>query len=81
MPETKLFAQDQNPVTASVVLYTKPGSDLLTNRKKIEGVQKLVLKAVEGLTPDNITISDSSGQIINDFEGMAELDKKIVEKI
>lgn len=78
MPETKLFAQDQNPVTASVVLYTKPGSDLLTNRKKIEGVQKLVLKAVEGLTPENITISDSSGQIINDFEGMAELDNVAV---
>ena len=54
----KLFAEDQNPVTASVVLYTKPGSDLTTNRKKVEGVQKIILKAVEDLKTDNIVISE-----------------------
>lgn len=81
MPENALFAEDQNPVTASVVLYTKPGSDLTTNRKKVEGVQKIILKAVEGLKAENIVISDSAGNILNDFEGMAEIDNvSVTEK-
>ena len=42
MPEDKLFKADQNPVTASVILYPKPGSDISTNRKKIEGIQKIL---------------------------------------
>ncbi len=81
MPERQLFEADQNPVTASVIIYQKPGSDILTNRKKVEGIQKLLLKAVEGLSDDNITISDSEGNILNDFEGMAEFDRlSIAEK-
>ncbi|MBE6344535.1 MAG: flagellar basal body M-ring protein FliF [Spirochaetaceae bacterium] len=70
IPERATFASEQNPTTASVVIYSKPGSDITTNKKKIQGIQKLLLRAVEGLTEENITIADSSGNIINDFEGM-----------
>ena len=75
IPEKQLFEADQNPVSASVIIYQKPGSDILSNRKKIEGIQKLLLKAVEGLVADNIVITDSAGNILNDFEGMAEFDR------
>lgn len=75
MPETTLFSEDQNPVTASVVLYAKPGSDISTNRKKVEGIQKILKFAVEGLSDDNITIADSSGNVLNDFEGLKEWDR------
>lgn len=75
MPNRELLKADQKPVTASVILFPKPGSDLLTNKKKIQGIQKLVMFAVEGLTSDNITISDNSGNIINDFESMADFDR------
>lgn len=75
MPENKLFKADQKPVTASVILFQKPGSDLPTNRKKIEGIQKLVKFAVEGLTDDNITITDSKGNVLNDFAIMADFDR------
>lgn len=75
MPENKLFKADQKPVTASVILFQKPGSDLSTNRKKIEGIQKLVKFAVEGLTDDNITITDSKGNVLNDFAIMADFDR------
>lgn len=75
LPEEKLFQADQNPVSASVVLFPRPGSDIVTNRKKIEGIQKLLLRAVEGLTVDNIIISDNNSNILNDFEGMAALDR------
>ncbi len=81
LPEDKLFKADQNPVTASVILYPKPGSDISTNRKKIEGIQKLLKYAVEGLTDDNITIADNSGNILNDFAGMKDFDRlSIIEK-
>jgi len=75
IPERTLFAADQNPVSASVVLYPKPGSDIVTNRKKVEGIQKLLRFAVEGLKDENITIADSSGNVLNDFEGMKEWDR------
>ncbi len=75
LPETALFSDDQNPVTASVVLYPKPGSDITTNRKKVEGIQKILKFAVEGLEDANITIADSSGTVLNDFEGMKEWDR------
>lgn len=75
IPETSLFSSTQNPVTASIILKTNSNSDILTNRTKILGIQRLVLTAVEGLTADNIIITDSFGEQINDFEGMAESDR------
>jgi len=74
-PERELFRSDQNPVTASVVIIPKPGSDIITNRKKIEGIQKLLKFAVEGLQDDNIVITDQSGLVLNDFAGMAAMDR------
>jgi len=70
IPEKATFASEQEPTKASVIIYSKPGSDITKNKKKILGIQKLLQLAVEGLTPENITIADASGNIINDFEGM-----------
>ncbi len=75
LPEDKLFAEDQNPVTASVIITPRPGSDIDTNRKKIEGIVKLVQFAVEGLIGDNIVISDYRGTVLNDFGDMADFDR------
>ncbi|MCG8453730.1 MAG: flagellar M-ring protein FliF [Spirochaetales bacterium] len=74
LPETELFAEDQKPVTASVILQPKPGSDIAENRTKIEGIVKLIQFAVEGLEAENITIMDIRGTILNDFEGMGRSD-------
>ncbi|NLJ46659.1 MAG: flagellar M-ring protein FliF [Treponema sp.] len=75
IPEKELFAKDQNPVTASVILYPKPGSDITTNRKKLEGVQKIIQFAVGGLAPENIVITDQNGVVLNDFSSMADFDR------
>ncbi|OJF77530.1 MAG: flagellar M-ring protein FliF [Treponema sp. CETP13] len=81
MPEDKLFSEDQNEPTASVIITAKPGSDITQSKTKIEGIQKLLIMAVEGLTAENITIADSKGNILNDFEGMADIERvDIVEK-
>lgn len=81
IPEKAIFLSEQNPVTASVILYPKPGSDISTNRKKVEGIQKILKFAVEGLKDENITISDSTGSVLNDFEGLKDFDRlTIIEK-
>jgi flagellar M-ring protein FliF len=74
-PERELFRSDQNPVTASVIISPKPGSDITQNRKKIEGIQKILKFAIEGLVDDNIVITDQSGLVLNDFTGMAAMDR------
>jgi flagellar M-ring protein FliF len=78
MPERELFAADQNPVTASVIITPKPMSDISQNRKKIEGIQKILKFAVEGLKDENIVIADQNGIVLNDFAGMAEFDRLAV---
>ncbi len=75
LPEDKLFASEQDPVKASVIIRAKPMSDLYTNRRKILGIQRLIMSAVEGLSAEWCTITDSEGNILNDFEGMAESDR------
>jgi flagellar M-ring protein FliF len=75
-PEQELFQADQNPVTASVIITPKPGSDITENRKKIEGIQKILKFAVEGLKDENIVITDQNGLVLNDFEGMANIDRQ-----
>ena len=81
LPENQLFTADQNPVTASVILKTTPQSSLLQDRKRVLGIQRLILSAVEGLREENLIITDSDGNQINDFEGMAESDRvSIIEK-
>jgi flagellar M-ring protein FliF len=89
MPERTLFTADQNPTTATVILTPRPGSDIRENKKKIEGVQKIVKFAVEGLADENIVITDSNGLVLNDFEGMAdyervgiiEREQKLIQKL
>jgi flagellar M-ring protein FliF len=75
VPEDELFAEDQKPVTASVILTPKPGSDLLENRKKIEGIVRIIKFAVAGLMDENIVITDQNGLQLNDFEGLEDVDR------
>ncbi|TVR68323.1 MAG: flagellar basal body M-ring protein FliF [Spirochaetaceae bacterium] len=75
LPERQLFSADQNPVTASVIITPKPGSDIRENRRKVEGIEKLIRFAVEGLRAENITITDPTGVVLNDFQGMQDFDR------
>ncbi len=75
IPEKTLFSEDQDPVTASIILIPKPGSDITGNRAKLEGIQELVQFAVPGLTAEYTTIADASGRTLNDFEDLSGLDR------
>jgi flagellar M-ring protein FliF len=67
----ELFREDQ-PITASVVINPNIGSDITKNRNKIEGIQKLLKYAVDGLKDENILITDYNGNVLNDFSGMKD---------
>ncbi len=76
LPDESLFSADQNPTTASVILFPKQGSDVLASRTKVKGIQHLVMRSVEGLTEDNITIfNGETNEEVNNFADMDALDK------
>lgn len=61
MPEEELFAERQKPVTASILLDTK--RPLVET--EVESVTFLVSSAVEGLTPEQITVADATGAVLH----------------
>jgi len=75
VPRPELFEEDQDPVTASVIIPPKPGSDITENRKKIEGIVSLIKFAVAGLQDENIVITDQNGLQLNDFAGLEDVDR------
>lgn len=78
MPEKELFQSAQDPTTASVIITPRPGSDIVTNRKKVEGIVKLIQFGIQGLLAENITIMDYSGNVLNDFAGLEQVDRLVL---
>ncbi len=72
LPRRSLFVQDSQPSTASVLLHLAPGV-VLTNQQ-VRGISHLVSSSVEGLAPENVTIIDNRGNVLNDQSRMAGLD-------
>ena len=62
IPEESLFAEDQQPTSAAVVLQLKPGQQLTENQ--VRGIVHLVSSAVPGLQPEHLTVVDSAGNPI-----------------
>ena len=73
--QNSIYESQRVPATASVTLRFKNGSVMEHDRKRIQGIQRLILRSVSGLTEDNIVISNTAGDILNDFAGMAEIDR------
>jgi flagellar M-ring protein FliF len=63
LPEKSLFKDQQQPTTASIILQMTPGQRLSDNQ--IQGIVYLVSSSVEGLSPDNVTLVDSTGRILS----------------
>ena len=66
LPEDSLYKKNEKPATASIMLKLKPNAQL--SKKEIKGIVNLVAHSVQALTPENITIVDESGKILNDPE-------------
>lgn len=63
LPRRSLFVQESQPASASVLLQLKPGAQL--TRNQVRAIANLVASSVEGLVPDNVTIVDSKGTVLN----------------
>lgn len=74
-PEKELFSTDQKPVTASVTVTFKPNSTMKEDRRRLKGLQDLILRSVVGLNAENLTLADNFGNVLNDFESLAESDR------
>lgn len=59
LPKDSLFSSEQQPAKASVVLKLKNST---LGRDQIESIRNLVAGAVEGLTPDQVTLVDADGK-------------------
>jgi len=62
MPAESLFAQNQKLATASVVLKLSGGASLPPGQ--IQAIQHLVASAVEGMSPDKVTLVDQDGRLL-----------------
>ncbi|MFH1541843.1 MAG: flagellar basal-body MS-ring/collar protein FliF [bacterium] len=68
IPETRLFATNVAPVTASVMLRIRPGFELTP--EKITGIIHLVASSVENLQTENVTVIDDRGNILSHQFGL-----------
>ena len=59
VPKPELFAKDQKPPRASVVIQTKRGSRLA--KKQVGGIVNLLTGAVAGLEPEHVAVMDHEG--------------------
>lgn len=63
MPQEKLFESEKQPTTASVLVSTLPGQNL--DAGQVQAVVHLVASSVEGLDPKQVTVTDSTGQVLS----------------
>ena len=75
VPERELFAEDQHPTTASIVVTPRHGSGILDDQRRVLGIQRLVQFAVAGLSAEHIVILDHRGVQVNDPGGIAGRDR------
>ncbi|HHS48892.1 MAG TPA: flagellar M-ring protein FliF [Desulfurella acetivorans] len=61
IPKPSVFVDKEQPPTASIVL--KLNSQI--SRNQVYAIQKLVAASVPNLTPDNVTIVDSNGNLLS----------------
>ncbi|MEX0298509.1 MAG: flagellar basal-body MS-ring/collar protein FliF, partial [Kordiimonas sp.] len=68
MPERRPFQREESQPSASIMLKTNGA----VGQQQARSIQALVASAVPGLSPDRVTISDTSGRLIMDGGGESE---------
>lgn len=67
IPEQSLFTANQKPVTATVQVTIPIGEKL--DQTKVKAISNLLLGSVSGLTPENIAITDTNGNVYHSLMG------------
>lgn len=81
-PKKEYLTDIDSPVTASVVIKARSfKEDVLKNPQTVRGLQQLIAMGVDKLTPEYVTISDSSGVVLTDFtDEAATLKLKVAQE-
>ncbi len=72
IPERQLFQRDQRPPSASIVLNVRGA----LGQSEVRAIQHLVATAVEGLSPERVSIVDETGRLL--ASGVGSEDEGIV---
>ncbi len=67
IPEKRLFKNQQQHATASVIVKLSSGRSL--KESQLQGIVHLVSGSVEGLESENVTVVDSSGKVLSKSTG------------
>jgi flagellar M-ring protein FliF len=71
LPPAKVFADEQDPPTASVLIDTTAGGTF--EAEQVQAIVHLVASSIDGLDPDNVTVADSSGKVLSANDGTGSL--------
>ena len=63
IPQESLFSSSADQPSASVLVSLDPGSSLTA--EQVQAIVHLVASSVEGLSPANVTVADSNGDVLN----------------
>lgn len=69
MPEPNLFIENEKPATAAITLKLVPGTSI--GEDQIRAMVNLLSSSVEGLKHENVTIVDTTGNLLSDVIGKA----------
>jgi flagellar M-ring protein FliF len=63
LPQKEVFADEQDPPTASILVDTSAGTTMAP--EQVQGVVHLVASSIDGLDPADVTVTDSSGKVLS----------------
>ncbi|MFL6061052.1 MAG: flagellar basal-body MS-ring/collar protein FliF [Marmoricola sp.] len=67
IPQKQVFADTQDPATASVLLETRPGVTL--GADQVQGITSLIASSIDGLDPSKVSVTDQSGRLLSSTDG------------
>jgi len=65
LPQPRLYVEEQKATTASVLVKLKPGAKL--SQGQVKAIVHLVSHSVEGLSPDDVVVVDTQGNILSEM--------------
>ncbi len=78
-PERSAFIKRDAVPTAAVLLRIKPGMEL--TQAQVKGISHLVAGSIARLTPDNVTIMDSKGNLLTEKRDQDDLNGADVKRL
>lgn len=73
IPEASLFVEKEKPPTASVILKLKGRNSGALKPEQVASITHLVSSSVEGLKPENVTITDTRGNLLSKKESLSSM--------